>query len=85
MKCTLVSSLVVVSVLVFARWSVATPITIDNHSFEEGEAAAVDIPLWEDVDMTPEAPIDSPYSVYQGGPNADNFFPNGGLDGDSLR
>ena len=83
MKRTLVSSLVVLSVLVFVRGPMATPITIDNHSFEEGEAAAIDVPLWEDVDMVAAgSPIDSPYSVYQGGPNAENYFPDGGVVGD---
>lgn len=48
-----------------------------NFSFEEN-GRQQDIPKWVDADTDPY----SPWSVYQEGPNAPNFFPDGGLDGD---
>jgi hypothetical protein len=77
----LLLSLAVLGVLAAGSWSVADTIAIDNPSFEQ-DGVQVDVPSWVDVDMTPESPIDSPYSVYQSGPNAANYYPVGDLDGD---
>ena len=52
------------------------PNYVNNSSFEVG-GMQTDIPDWVDVDTNP----DSTWSVYQEGPNAPNFFPEGGLVG----
>ncbi len=64
----------VLGVVIAASWSMAETIAIDNPSFEL-DGVQVDVPGWVDVDES------SPYSVYQSGPNAANYFPTGDLDG----
>ena len=61
----------------------ASDIVVYNHSFQCGPRT-VDIPEWLDVDMTPDAPADSPWSVYQEGPDAANYFGGIGVDGDQF-
>ena len=81
MKRTSILSLGMLCILIAVCPAAASDILIYNPSFEQ-DGAQVQVPSWADVDMIPEAPLDSPYSVYQGGPNAANYFPAGDLDGD---
>jgi uncharacterized lipoprotein YddW (UPF0748 family) len=60
-----------------AMHNYASAVENSNPSFEFN-GRQQDIPGWVDVDTDPS----SPWSVYQEGPNAPNFFPEGGLDGE---
>lgn len=74
MKRVLFVSLTVLAVLGVVQFASAGIIAIANNSFEEGQAEAFDIPQWGEVESYASGAM-------QGGPNADNYFPNGGVAG----